>query len=1363
MSNQPPPTIIWTALPNGWQGDQLSLTIFVSPRLYCDKKTTLADFEYLSDWPGVLRDVSFGVEFSGSVGVQPAHPSSLESDASDYWKKLFPPTSRVRPYQYQDYMAKTWYSYPIRRTLTYLKDLYQTTAKASPLSLMPLDGPVFRRLRNELSFDAEVPNPDFEGVRNFFNRRLETFQIALPKWEFHELVSALGDHPRALRKLGLVIDLLFPSVSQQGGDKLRLVLKWNSPIPAPRNLCPWTHFLLRKGVFEAAQRPQSEFAHGYLNLERVDDRLADSHPCYDLVQVDPDGSALKLINLANSLVTMRQGSDEFGENRREGLPSLRSAGIALTRLDRKIRLQRGLTSAAQHNDVVENSREPELEFYAEDLLRGYRVDILDIKDPAGEWRSLCRRRGSIVFPGTGLDELGVADEGYVKSASAASAKPGSDQLYLHEALVRWDGWSLVVQRPGLSSASATERLGRSANTAHPDFPFEAHYVAPQNSLPRLRFGHTYRISVRTVDLAGNGLPFLPKEPVKGSFHATTPLTYYRYEPLNPPVLVPRRPYVTGESVERLVIRSNHDRSAHDWAAEHPGCDETCERHVVPPKSSGDLAETHGALDPWLNRDIREAYYVMMRQQGDLASDEIVDLQNGEPVSANAIIQVVDEGKPGSYIMHAEEQLILPYLPDPAAAGASLWQDLENMPKLPNEWRWPTHTAELFAGLPAGMGKRQDVFFDVQVPFGVSPDSAPSDWPIAWPFRLVLTEARQGASPGSFAYDSRTRVLTVFLDKAQVLSLRYSTLPDAKKLDDLGIWRWVEEVAEGHPILGDRDNALAGFLWQLSPYRSLTLVHAVQQPLRAPDFQNGPWIWKNKLGDTYVNVRTGLNQHTASTSKVQLLAQWEDPLDDPQSGSPVDANGNLVMRIHRQQVLDFAVGVDFNQDLAIGSGDTDPQCVKQALEVRHELGDTKHHWVDYLLRGTTRFREYFPANPNDQRTQPEQYLTYEIGNHTRSCPTQRRNVKNTARPPVPQVAYVVPNFGWREEQTPDGFTRTRLGGGLRVYLERPWYASGPDELLGVVLWPNQGVIPPPSQETIPSDRHHLVTQFGLDPLWASKMVEPHLTMDDFFAPGPNGVPSNPERRDKGSDLGLTLLKSPDSSVDIVVDIVGYQPQYNRDQRRWYADFQINPDKIRAYYPFLRLALVRYQPYSHHDAHLSTVVLTDFIQLVPTRTLSFGREARQGWVRLEGWAPRQAPAPAGQRTTVELTVESFDTAKYAAGDPLGWQPAESGLVTISPPTTSFPGVEVDPNYLFYEFQLGLPLQPIDPVTLFRLVVKEWEVFETPGTDGTVAARRVVYVDTIDLLHRRRPLAGFDDGLAEPQMRRKSDRVASITGTT
>jgi hypothetical protein len=40
-----------------------------------------------------------------------------------------------------------------------------------------------------------------------------------------------------------------------------------------------------------------------------------------------------------------------------------------------------------------------------------------------------------------------------------------------------------------------------------------------------------------------------------------------------------------------------------------------------------------------------------------------------------------------------------------------------------------------------------------------------------------------------------------------------------------------------------------------------------------------------------------------------------------------------------------------------------------------------------------------------------------------------------------------------------------------------------------------------------------------------------------------------------------------------------------------------DPGNAYFPFVRLALARFQPDSIPDAHLSRVILAEFIQLVP----------------------------------------------------------------------------------------------------------------------------------------------------------------------
>ncbi len=59
--------------------------------------------------------------------------------------------------------------------------------------------------------------------------------------------------------------------------------------------------------------------------------------------------------------------------------------------------------------------------------------------------------------------------------------------------------------------------------------------------------------------------------------------------------------------------------------------------------------------------------------------------------------------------------------------------------------------------------------------------------------------------------------------------------------------------------------------------------------------------------------------------------------------------------------------------------------------------------------------------------------------------------STGRLVAPKLEYIVPVFGWGEEVSPVGatenweeFKRVRKGGGLRVYLGRPWFSSDAGE-------------------------------------------------------------------------------------------------------------------------------------------------------------------------------------------------------------------------------------------------------------------------------------------------------------------------------
>ena len=109
----------------------------------------------------------------------------------------------------------------------------------------------------------------------------------------------------------------------------------------------------------------------------------------------------------------------------------------------------------------------------------------------------------------------------------------------------------------------------------------------------------------------------------------------------------------------------------------------------------------------------------------------------------------------------------------------------------------------------------------------------------------------------------------------------------------------------------------------------------------------------------------------------------------------------------------------------------------------EFGDTKYRAVTYSPLATTRFREHMPATI---RRDKDLLSRKGIGKEV--------DVLNTKRPDAIKLLYIVPSFRWLEAtKTFDGTTvkSTRIGGGLRVYMERPWYSSGNGELVGVVLY------------------------------------------------------------------------------------------------------------------------------------------------------------------------------------------------------------------------------------------------------------------------------------------------------------------------
>ena len=389
--------------------------------------------------------------------------------------------------------------------------------------------------------------------------------------------------------------------------------------PALTVYSPQTVYILGDRFFLPAPKPpaapnQPETIGGLLNLALRDQ---DNTAQYALVQIDVDSLALKSLNAAAGQSLARQdlsGIDNGADS--AGTPALRTTGISLARNEHARFINDRITQAAGNDekmrqDQLATQEQASVTLFAEDLTRGIRFNVRN--DATGTWHSLHARTGTITFggtPGTALVDQ-VADEGLAQPAAGQLA-PGNnmppeaqDQLYVHESVMHWQGWSLNTPRPGKTLAnSGPQSIKSQGDTA--GFQLEAAFSPTAQSLPRLRFGRKYQIRGRVVDLAGNSLSLADADAVLqflAVLQRPAPVlpgnldefTYRRFEAVSAPVLVPREKFSEGESLECLVIRSNGQEAAADCAARltklvtaaHPDAPliytGANERHVVPPK------------------------------------------------------------------------------------------------------------------------------------------------------------------------------------------------------------------------------------------------------------------------------------------------------------------------------------------------------------------------------------------------------------------------------------------------------------------------------------------------------------------------------------------------------------------------------------------------------------------------------------------------------------------------------------------------------------------------------------------------------------------------------------------------------------
>jgi hypothetical protein len=1368
--------VVWTALPRGRSGNTLGVTVYATLRLGRPDGASASLSSYVQtslpsvlDWPGLIAGISAKGAFAATVTMMrknkpkqiPAVSVTLTSapDTVTY-KSLFGPTTRVDCFTYRDaaQFKTTRVPYAPGPIIQGVGDTHRQWMVSSlsrgavvqpvgTLRLSPARHAALRAataLAASLSPEFEEPPADADGpLRDLWSKThadpfaREVFRAVRffrhrdlvrrsrpgvarvvasassgapspdappapqppPPPDFHAILGSLGDYPVVLRRLGIVFDLVVDLGMAIAADQFVSVTV--TPDVSATDIATWDQRWIgvngtTSGASLAFPSDVGVLAGATLDLGRLH---SDGSPVYVVDSLDTDGAAIKAAQAANST---------DGE-----LAAQRTAGLTVFHDGRYDDYATAMTNAdVMDAQILSPPRDANgnITSFATGLgsvLRGYRVDVkLD-----GTWYSLCQRD---VVMRLGAQSLLFSDEGYVKATALTGTTTEPAYYFLRPSALGWDGWSLVAPRPRLdgqpwpnNAAPVSFGISMSVQTS----------PAP-GTVPLLRFGKTYVFRARSVDLAGNsvGLGDLNDDPKSSAYgHPTKPVVFMRYEPVAAPAILLRAPLTEGESLERLVIRSNPatSQSAKDFAMVLNGLPDkvatfgaTSDRHVAPPHASLPLSELHGAIDPIVASTGAAGFANLVRKSGGSFQDDQAFLAlsgKTEPTNVATYTPPFATSATASYSYNPTSDptatLPVPYLPDPNAAQFAL---IDSMPAPPVRPPPPPPSPGGGSEPPPGRPPPPPPPRIHALTYFARPLLEGATWPDARSFLLELVEAPAESLPTTSA-GGGTAPAVVALPPGMMITARYSSAlaPPDPKGGPTGASVMAFFGAAGAANAKAVSLATAGLIETLTPGRMVTFVHAVPRPAVGPQVSIAA---SRELGDTGTDFSGTLHVTAYDTLSVTVDSSWQE--------STAPATGTAPAQIdHAGHVGQLSVRYfDRTMDLAF-PGDLPA--------LRQEFGDTKCRILTMRFVGHGRYNEYFPPS-----------YTASLQNVTTEGPPQAAViVPSSARPAELRVLEVVPTFRWDEFHPglPGTWSlgRTRAGGGIRVYVDGDWFSSGEGERLAVVLRGD------PSLSF--ASYGGCVSGWSADPIWlqGNSGELPALDYTAF-------------RLNASVETGLVVTDLP-ADASAQVTLVTYEPQFNPERGLWFFDIEIDPKSLEG--TFVRLALARYQKNSVSSSiALSKIAVADVTQLLPDRTCTVAQSAPTTYdVDVYGFfhpnvSPIASRDAANWASGHVVEVEVQATTSPSAGD-FGW------TTLVGPVRLSRYAYDAATSQSHFRDTIAVPAQSVPAGAGLRLLVREKERFSTdvyeqplgpevihdPG--GPVAQpeyyqERVVYADSIRL---------------------------------
>ena len=1228
--------IVWTVLPNGVNPDtnRLRFSAVASPRLKLDPTTdprNLSSFPDWQDWPAIIENATFDISINNGATIRAERVSAVRSDV---WRAIFPEDTFVRPWNFEDLRNRVLMTYPVSRLANVIETLYGALAVSAndglptrreiatlvndlgvingftsaidvagsgTANFFPQYQPrepdeILNRLREEKKGDRQsdsiLRTPGYEldllaafhrplqreetvdGAEKYpaddlrRNAKWKTYRrAALPspeeiedEFDFHQIVASLNQHTMLSRLCGLIIELEAPADAAPSGQvKLQMkVARPSAAGPATNepDILPISTAVRAGSRFE--MRASSNLVTGrYM-------RLQDSP--FRLVQLDVDGGGLKVRNFLTNLARAQplRFDDETGadDDPEAGAPSQRTAGLMLAHEDRDFALSSIFDRSAQLESAVAGGGSPP-DLFAEDVLRGYRVDIRD--DDENIWRSLNFRRTEHSLRNTGATIVADREESISRVAAGESADDANtDILKVHEGLFSWKGWSLAAPEPG-RIIDKNDEVGDQNEQTPGGLPVSTNYKATPGALPRLRFGKRYSVRLRLVDLAGASADFSESD-VQPNLAKSNSEAYLRWEPVEAPTIAIAKTDTGAETPadgESLLIAATRTFNDVDnsVAAEAP-----VRRVVLPPRVGHRFAEQHGVMDTANGGKINPQLFTMLATL-DQPLEQITAALPGLPGPVPTPENPPPPPPVPSPLPIIAPDASLPYLPDPLAVGVAI----------------------KIRGV-AGVDPTE-VF---RVPFygNAIASEIPEAWPKAETFTIVAGEF--GAPGAEFRKNSRE--FRINLEKGERAKVEISCLmPKRTSREVMAVIALLRSKEKSPQSLASQLRRVdEGRHWMTTPWRTLEFVHAVQRPLIIPDLM-GIEAQRTDVGETSGRLKRADIPLSANTNaRIDLKANWVEPVDDPEAPAPAfrdHAAAPYGAATIRSEMLN-------NKYPALIYDAVDPVRKK----VFHEFGDTRYRRVSYRMEGTTRHREFMPPD-----------IRADIDKMKIVSPDATAWVKNAAPPAQPEILYVVPTFGWTRGEQNNRKSSFRSGGGLRVYMNRPWFASGFTEMMGVVLPPSASpiAVAAPNPDLVYKDS---ITMWGSDPIWNDAKVTSVSPAPDAFplarwrAPITFDGAGFPEIEGvdlPAGDFPVANLAHPDGGAPRL-NVAPHSVGYDTERQLYYCDIVVRAP-ARTYFPFIRLALARYNPISVDGAHLSDIVLTEFVQLTPDRFVVVTRKS------------------------------------------------------------------------------------------------------------------------------------------------------------